>query len=104
MAWKETNVEKLAKSLGLDPVEVREKQKLMELIAEARQERGLSQVALAKKLGVSQGRIAQIESGGRYRMQAVRNSSTLPRHSPNSPDFESQLATESLTPVFGVFL
>lgn len=63
MAWKETNFEKLAKSLGVDPAEVREKQKLMELISEARQERGLSQLALAKKLGVSQGRIAQIESG-----------------------------------------
>lgn len=63
MAWKETNFEKLAKSLGVNPVEVREKQKLMELISEARQEKGLSQAALAKKLGVSQGRIAQIESG-----------------------------------------
>ena len=63
MAWKETNFEKLAKSLGVNPVEVREKQKLMELISEARQEKGLSQAALAKKLGVTQGRIAQIESG-----------------------------------------
>ena len=63
MAWKETNFEKLAKSLGVDPAEVREKQKLMELISEARKARGLSQAALAKKLGVSQGRIAQIESG-----------------------------------------
>ena len=63
MAWKETNFEKLAKSLGVNPVEVREKQKLIELITEARQEKGLSQAALAKKLGVSQGRIAQIESG-----------------------------------------
>lgn len=63
MAWKEVSVEKLAKSLGVNPVEVREKQKLIELIAEARQEKGLSQAALAKKLGVSQGRIAQIESG-----------------------------------------
>lgn len=63
MAWKEMNFEKLAKSLGVNPVEVREKQKLIELITEARQEKGLSQAALAKKLGVSQGRIAQIESG-----------------------------------------
>ncbi len=63
MAWKETNFEKLAKSLGVNPAEVREKQKLIELISEARQERKLSQAALAKKLGVSQGRIAQIESG-----------------------------------------
>ncbi len=63
MAWKETNFGKLAKSLGVDPAEVREKQKLMELIAEARKEKGLSQAALAKKLGLSQGRVAQIESG-----------------------------------------
>jgi len=58
MAWKETNFEKLAKSLGVNPVEVREKQKLIELITEARQEKGLSQAALAKKLSISQGRIA----------------------------------------------
>jgi predicted transcriptional regulator len=63
MAWKETNVEKLAKSLGIDPAEVREKQKLIQLISEARKDKGISQAALAKKLGVSQGRIAQIESG-----------------------------------------
>ena len=49
MAWKEVSVEKLAKSLGVNPVEVREKQKLIELIGEARQEKGLSQAALAKK-------------------------------------------------------
>lgn len=63
MAWKETNVESLAKSLGVDVAEVREKQKLMHLIADTRKEKGLSQAALAKKLGLSQGRIAQIESG-----------------------------------------
>ena len=63
MAWKETNVESLAKSLGVDVAEVREKQKLMELIAQTRKEKGLSQAALAKKLRLSQSRIAQIESG-----------------------------------------
>jgi DNA-binding XRE family transcriptional regulator len=63
MAWKETNFEKLAKALGVNPVEVREKQKLAELIAEARKEKGLSQAALGKKIGLSQSRIAQIESG-----------------------------------------
>lgn len=63
MAWKETNFEKLAKSLGVNPAEVREKQKLIGLIVDARKEKGLSQVALAKKMGLSQGRIAQIESG-----------------------------------------
>lgn len=63
MAWKERDFEKLARSLGVNPVEVREKQKLIELISEARKDKGISQATLAKKLGVSQGRIAQIESG-----------------------------------------
>ncbi len=63
MPWKETNFEKLAKSIGVDPTEVREKQKLIELIVSARKEKNLSQTALAKKIGVSQGRVAQIESG-----------------------------------------
>ena len=57
------STEKLAKSLGLNAAEVREKQRLIQLIITARKEMGLSQVALAKKLKVSQGRIAQIESG-----------------------------------------
>lgn len=63
MAWKESNFEELAKSLGINPVEVREKQKLMALIVKTRKEKRLSQQALAKKLKLSQGRIAQIESG-----------------------------------------
>lgn len=63
MAWKETNFEKLAKSLGVNPAEVKEKQKLTALIVEARKEKGLSQAALGKKMGLSQGRVAQIESG-----------------------------------------
>ena len=63
MPWKESNFEKLAKTLGINPAEVREKQKLIQLIIDARKEKGLSQMALAKKIGVSQGRIAQIESG-----------------------------------------
>jgi DNA-binding XRE family transcriptional regulator len=63
MPWKEMSANQLAKSLGINPVEVREKQKLIQLIVDARKEKGLSQAALAKKIGVSQGRIAQIESG-----------------------------------------
>lgn len=63
MAWKETNFEKLAKSLGVNAAEIREKQKLIELITEARKDKGFSQAVLAKRIGVSQGRIAQIESG-----------------------------------------
>ncbi len=63
MAWKEMTVDEVAKSLGVNAAEVREKQRLMALIVSARKKKGLSQVALAKKLGVSQSRIAQIESG-----------------------------------------
>ena len=63
MPWKETDFKKIAKSLGVNPAEVREKQKLMALIVKTRKEKRLSQQALAKKLGLSQGRVAQIESG-----------------------------------------
>jgi len=63
MPWKEMSAEKLAKSLGINAAEVREKQRLIELIISARKERGISQSSLAKKLKVSQGRVAQIESG-----------------------------------------
>ena len=63
MAWNTMSVEKLAKSLDVSVIEIREKQRLIRLILEARKIRKLSQAVLAKKLGVTQGRIAQIESG-----------------------------------------
>ena len=63
MAWKEMTVEEIAEELGVDAAEVIEKQNLIRLIAAARQEKKLSQAALGKMVGVSQGRIAQIESG-----------------------------------------
>ncbi len=63
MAWKETSVEALAKSLGANVAEVREKQRLVKVIVKARKDKELSQAALAKKLGISQARVAQIESG-----------------------------------------
>ena len=63
MAFKEMSIDELAKSLGVNASEVREKQKLISLIVKTRKERNISQVKLAKKVGVSQGRIAQIESG-----------------------------------------
>lgn len=63
MAWKEMSVKELALSLGVNPAEVREKQKLITLIVKTRKKEGISQVALAKKVGVTQSRIAQIESG-----------------------------------------
>ena len=63
MAWKELSTEELAKSLGVSAKEVQEKQKLMQFIVKTRKAKGLSQASLAKKVGVSQSRIAQIESG-----------------------------------------
>ncbi len=63
MAWKEMNIEEFAKSLGVSVAEVREKQKLAQLIVRMRKELNLSQISLAKKMGVTQSRVAQIESG-----------------------------------------
>ena len=63
MGWKETSVEEIAESLGVNVTEVREKQKLMKLIVKARKDKKISQTELAKKVGVTQSRIAQIESG-----------------------------------------
>lgn len=63
MPWETMSVEELAEKLGIDIAEAREKQRLIRKIVAARKEKRLSQAALAKKVGVSQGRIAQIESG-----------------------------------------
>jgi transcriptional regulator with XRE-family HTH domain len=63
MAWKEINTDELAAKFGINAAEAREKQKLMLLIAKTRKEQKLSQTLLAKKVGVSQSRIAQIETG-----------------------------------------
>ncbi len=63
MAWKEISIEGLAKSLGANVTEIREKQRLVGLIGTASLLSGSSQAALARKLGISQARIAQIESG-----------------------------------------
>jgi transcriptional regulator with XRE-family HTH domain len=63
MPWKEMSVEQLAKSLGANVTEVREKQRLITMIIKVRKAKKMSQAVLAKKLGVSQARVAQIESG-----------------------------------------
>lgn len=63
MAWKEVSIEELAESLGVNANEVREKQRLIQQIVKSRKRLKLSQAALAKKVGVTQGRIAQIEAG-----------------------------------------
>lgn len=62
MTWKEMTVDELAKSAGVDILEIREKHRLIELIKKVRKEKKMSQTQLAKKIGVTQGRIAQIES------------------------------------------
>jgi transcriptional regulator with XRE-family HTH domain len=63
MPWKEISIDQLAKSLGANVSEVREKQRLIEMIVKIRKAKKMSQAVLAKKLGVSQARVAQIESG-----------------------------------------
>lgn len=63
MAWKEVSMAELADSMGVSLTEVREKQRLIDQIIKVRRTRRLSQAALAKKLGLSQSRISQIESG-----------------------------------------
>ncbi len=63
MAWKEIDLEELADSLGTNITEVKEKQKLINMITKIRKAKKLSQAALARKLGISQARVAQIESG-----------------------------------------
>ena len=63
MNWKEMTLEQLADSLGVNYAEVREKQNLIDLIVKTRKKNGISQGKLAKMVGVSQSRIAQIESG-----------------------------------------
>ncbi len=63
MPWKEMPLSELARSLGADLAEVREKQRLVDMIVKIRKAKKMSQAALAKRLGVSQSRVAQIESG-----------------------------------------
>ena len=62
MAWKEMTIDEMALSLGVDVREAREKHRLIELIIKTRKEKNISQTNLGKKIGVTQGRIAQIES------------------------------------------
>lgn len=57
------SIEEIAKSLDVDVVEVKEKQNLIRQIVTLRKARKISQSELAKMVGVTQSRIAQIESG-----------------------------------------
>jgi transcriptional regulator with XRE-family HTH domain len=63
MPWKQITVRQFARSVGANIQEVREKQRLIERLVKARKTGNLSLAALAKKVGVTQARIAQIESG-----------------------------------------
>ena len=63
MPWQTVTLRQLAKDLGVNYSEVREKQRLVDLIVQARRKQGLTQEALGKRIGVSQPRIAKIESG-----------------------------------------
>ncbi len=63
MPWKEVSTEDLAKKAGINLAVVREKQRLMAFISKARKKAKLSPAALAKKVGITQKRVTQIESG-----------------------------------------
>lgn len=63
MPFEKLNLESLAKRLGVNYSEVREKQSLIYLIVKIRKELGITQLKLSKMADVSQARIAKIESG-----------------------------------------
>ena len=63
MPFKEINLKDLAKKMDVNLEELQEKQRLIEKIRELRLKQGLSQADLAESVGVTQSRIAQIESG-----------------------------------------
>lgn len=63
MGFKTVDLRVLSEELGVNYFEVKEKQRLIERIVKLRGDHGLSQIELGKMIGVSQGRIAQIESG-----------------------------------------
>ena len=63
MPFKEIKTRALAKDLGINFEEVKEKQRLIGKIIEVRKAKKMSQVSLAKKMNLTQSRIAQIESG-----------------------------------------
>ena len=62
MPWESMTIEEFAASLGANITEIREKQRLIGLVIKIRKAKKMSQTALAKKLGVTQARVAQIES------------------------------------------
>jgi predicted XRE-type DNA-binding protein len=63
MPFKEIELKDLAKTMNVSLEEVQEKQRLINKIIALRLQKDLSQVQFAKMVGVTQSRIAQIESG-----------------------------------------
>ena len=62
ISWQKVDLESWSKDIGVDLLELRQKNRLIEQIITARKELGLTQVQLAKLMAVSQPRIAQIEN------------------------------------------
>jgi len=63
MAWKDVDLNKWAKDMKVDLLEVDQKLKLREMIVKLRKQQGLTQDKLAARVGVSRTRIVQIENG-----------------------------------------
>lgn len=70
MPWQRVDLESWSKEIGVDIHELRQKDRLIEQIVIARKELGFTQVQLAKMMGVSQPRIAQIEN--RVRIGSIK--------------------------------
>jgi len=62
MPWVTITAKQLAKELDIDYEEQEQKQELIQKIVRIRKALGLTQAQMAKRLGVSQSRIAKIES------------------------------------------
>jgi len=62
MPWQKVNLESWAQEMGVDLLNLRQKDHLIEQIVTTRKDLGLTQTQLAKLVGVSQPRIAQIEN------------------------------------------
>ena len=62
MPWKTLTAKEFAKRAGVDFDEMMQKHRLIKQIIRIRDQQGITQAQLAKKLGVSQPRIAKIES------------------------------------------
>ena len=62
MPWEKVNVESQAEKLGVNIIELRQKDQLIEKVVKIRKWLGLTQIQLAERVGVLQLSIAQIEN------------------------------------------